>query len=240
MKIAAAQTRPIKGDVLANITDHLELIDLAIAQDVNLIYFPELSLTGYEPALAHELATSIGDPRLGVFQKAADQHGITINLGLPILGKEGILIGSLTFQPKKSVMLYCKRFLHQDEQAYFVPGSDQANLIQRNVAMAICYEISITEHANDALKSGVGCFLASVAKTSEGSKVAHQRLSELARKNNWFTMMANSVGHCAEGELAGQSAAWKSNGELIGQLNKKDGGVLIVDSDIYGVQSFYI
>jgi predicted amidohydrolase len=54
MKIAVAQTRPIKGDISTNIKTHKKLIDLAISYKVDTIFFPELSITGYEPELAKE------------------------------------------------------------------------------------------------------------------------------------------------------------------------------------------
>jgi predicted amidohydrolase len=49
MRIGAAQLRPVAGDVASNLAKHLELIDVAAALGADLVYFPELSLTGYEP-----------------------------------------------------------------------------------------------------------------------------------------------------------------------------------------------
>lgn len=58
MKIAIAQTRPFKGDISANIETHKKLIELAISYKADTIFFPELSVTGYEPELAKDLATN--------------------------------------------------------------------------------------------------------------------------------------------------------------------------------------
>jgi predicted amidohydrolase len=49
MKICAAQTRPVRGDIQTNIDNHKKLIDLAVSNGADIIIFPELSLTGYEP-----------------------------------------------------------------------------------------------------------------------------------------------------------------------------------------------
>ena len=46
MKICVAQTRPVKGDIKANIEHHKKLIDLAISNGGDTIIFPELSITG--------------------------------------------------------------------------------------------------------------------------------------------------------------------------------------------------
>ena len=59
MKICIAQTQALKGNVRQNIQNHLQLIERAVELKSDLIIFPELSITGYEPELAKELATSI-------------------------------------------------------------------------------------------------------------------------------------------------------------------------------------
>jgi predicted amidohydrolase len=48
MRICAVQLRPIAGDIAINIARHLKFIELAIAESADLVFFPELSLTGYE------------------------------------------------------------------------------------------------------------------------------------------------------------------------------------------------
>ncbi|MFI5131108.1 MAG: nitrilase-related carbon-nitrogen hydrolase, partial [Chitinophagales bacterium] len=77
MKICVAQTRPIKGDVKSNINAHRKLIDLAINNKANSIIFPELSLTGYEPELAKDLATDKDDNRFNDFQEISDSKHVT-------------------------------------------------------------------------------------------------------------------------------------------------------------------
>ena len=44
MKISVTQTRPIKGNILANIQRRVELIKLATLQRAEAIFFLELSL----------------------------------------------------------------------------------------------------------------------------------------------------------------------------------------------------
>jgi predicted amidohydrolase len=47
LKLGMAQIATILGDIQANLEKHLEYIDRARQQDVQLLCFPELSLTGY-------------------------------------------------------------------------------------------------------------------------------------------------------------------------------------------------
>ena len=85
MKICIAQTKPIKGNIAANIEAHKSFIEQALLYKADAIFFPELSLTGYEPELAEKLATDLQDTCLNVFQKISDDCAIIIGVGLPTL-----------------------------------------------------------------------------------------------------------------------------------------------------------
>jgi predicted amidohydrolase len=62
--IAVAQTCPVRGDVPANLDEHVRLARLAAAEGARVVVFPELSLIGYELELAGELTFSENDARL--------------------------------------------------------------------------------------------------------------------------------------------------------------------------------
>jgi predicted amidohydrolase len=78
MKICVAQTRPVKGDIHRNIENHRALIDLAVSNGADVVIFPELSLTGYEPKFAKELATDQDDSRFDDVQKISNAKLILI------------------------------------------------------------------------------------------------------------------------------------------------------------------
>ncbi|KFX83972.1 amidohydrolase, partial [Ralstonia solanacearum] len=68
--IAAAQSVSAAGDVQGNVGRHLAFLHEAAARHVRLIVFPELSLTGYESAIAHEAAMHADDARLAPLRDA--------------------------------------------------------------------------------------------------------------------------------------------------------------------------
>ncbi|HEY0468441.1 MAG TPA: carbon-nitrogen hydrolase family protein [Polyangiaceae bacterium] len=92
--IAAAQTTPLRGDVSANLAEHAQLIGRAAARGVQLLVFPELSLTGYELDLAPELAFSEADARLDSLRELALSQAMTLIVGAPIRLAEGLHIGA--------------------------------------------------------------------------------------------------------------------------------------------------
>ena len=56
LTVAAAQSISIAGDVHADIVRHQRFIRTAAEQGVQVLVFPELSLSGYERGLAAQLA----------------------------------------------------------------------------------------------------------------------------------------------------------------------------------------
>ncbi|WP_207511267.1 carbon-nitrogen hydrolase family protein [Longitalea luteola] len=233
MKIALAQTRPVRGDIEYNINQHVRFIEQAAANGAEMIVFPELSLTGYEPSLAKELATTATDNRLAIFQRLSDEKHLIIGVGLPTKGGSGIHISMVLFQPGNPPQVNSKMYLHADEDPFFVPGINLPGLIIDNthIALAICYEISVPEHAEKAGNTGANLYLASVAKTAPGVEKAAVRLGEIARTYKMTVLMSNSVGMCEDGECAGQSAVWNKEGSMIAQLNDNNEGILLYDTD---------
>lgn len=233
MKICITQTNPIKGDIETNIARHKKFIELAVSNAADIIIFPELSLTGYEPSLAKELATDANDIRLNDFQIISDTHQISIGVGLPTKSNAGICISMIFFQPNKPRQVYSKKYLHADEELFFVSGANISGIKikEKNVALAICYELSVPQHSEDAFKSGAEIYIASVAKTATGVEKAFKTLSDTASKYSMTTLMSNSVGLCEDGLCAGQSAVWNNKGVLITQLDNTSEGILIFDTE---------
>ncbi len=232
MRICAAQTKPVTGDIAANVRQHQKLIDLAVAHAADMVVFPELSLTGYEPTLARDLAPDPNDPRFDEFQTVSDAHGIVIGAGVPTRHEAGICISMILFQPRQPRSVYSKTFLHADEEPFFVPGNSSPHLRvgQTNIALAICYEISVPEHLKSALKLKADIYIASVAKSVDGIEKASTRLAEIARTSGIPVLMVNSVGTAGGGQCAGRSAAWNSRGELLGRLNDTHEGIVLLDT----------
>jgi predicted amidohydrolase len=233
MKICVAQTRPVKGDIQSNITNHRILINLAVSEGADLIVFPELSLTGYEPELAKGLATDLNDGRLDIFQQISDANQITIGVGMPLKKNPGITISMIIFQPGKPRQVYSKQHLHADEYPYFVNGNQQIFLEENKnkIALSICYELSVPEHPENAYKNEANIYISSVAKSVSGVERALKSLSEIAKKYSMTVFMSNCIGHCDNFDCGGKTSVWNDKGELMGQLNDTNEGILIIDTD---------
>ncbi|GHE22034.1 carbon-nitrogen hydrolase family protein [Halomonas urumqiensis] len=232
MKVCAAQFRPIAGDFETNRAKHLELIELAVTQGADVLFFPELSLTGFEPRLADSLAIEVSDHRLDPFQKYSDKHNLIIGVGMPIIADSDVYIGMVWFAPGEARRLYAKQQLHPDEHPYFVPGREQLLLERQGFKLtpAICYESLKMDHANEAAALFSDMYLASVAKSVGGVAKAMKHYPIVARSHNIFVIMANCVGPSDDFISVGQSAAWNIRGELLAQIDAESEGVVVLDT----------
>jgi len=233
MKIGLAQVRPFKGDLKKNIVAHKRLLDVAILKEADVVVFPELSLTGYEPKLCKELASHQDDERLDDFQTICDAHCMTICVGMPTKSSSGVRISMIIFQPDLPRLTYSKQHLHVDELPYFIPGEEQIILTIRNkkVAPAICYESLLPEHSARVHKSGAQIYLASVAKSTNVINKAFKHYPEIARQYSMMVVMSNCIGPCDDFKSVGSSSIWNKEGILLGQLNDANEGFLLVDMD---------
>ena len=233
MKISVAQIRPIKGNISTNIETHKKLIELAILHNADAIFFPELSLTGYEPELARELATNQENEDFNLFQDLSNKNKITIGLGIPTNSKSGIKISMLIFQPFAPRQTYSKQLLHTDELPYFINSENQIIITIENIkiAPAICYESLQTDHSENAKKLGAEIYIASVAKSQNGIDKAMIHYPAIAKQFSMAVLMSNCIGYCNDFQSVGKSSVWTKQGKLVGQIDDKLEGILIFNTE---------
>jgi predicted amidohydrolase len=107
-----------------NVSEHLKFIGVAASLGVDLIVFPELSLTGYELDLAWGLQLEKDDPKLEPLRRAAREHDMHVLVSGPwVSGLDKPYLGAFLLSPEKTIC-YAKMHVHQSEQKYVVSGRD--------------------------------------------------------------------------------------------------------------------
>ncbi len=233
MKISIAQTRSINGNISANIEKHIKFIELAVSLNADSLFFPELSLTSYEPKMAKTYAIEPENSRLDIFQKISDSSRITIGVGIPTKSNDGILISMVIFQPNKPRQTYSKQQLHPDEFPYFINGDQQIIITVGNnkVAPAICFESLQATHAERASKLGADIYMASVAKSKNSVAEALTYYPIVGKRYKMTVLMSNCIGFCDDFECIGLSSIWNNKGQLMGQLDNLTEGMLVFDTE---------
>jgi predicted amidohydrolase len=230
--VAIVQTKPAACAIDFNIKAHETWVKKAATHHADMVFFPELSLTGYEPKQAARLALRADDARLDVFAMLSHALKITIGVGAPTLGFDGVRISMIVFRPDAARVVYSKQHLHSDELPYFVAGNGQVTLDfgADVVAPAICYESLLAEHCAQAAALGATLYVASVAKSANGLAKAAAHYPAIARRHALSVLMANCAGPCDDFEAAGGSGAWNAAGELVARLPGTGEGALLFDS----------
>lgn len=233
MILASAQTKPKQGDIKSNLIDHYRMIDLASKNHVDLIVFPEMSMTGYEREKARDLAFTKTDSRLDKLRQLSVDTKMTLIVGAPILINDKLFIGAYVLKPDRSILIYTKQFLHSGEEEFFDSSFDFNPLINLNneqISIAICADIVNPKHADNANESGSTLYIASIFFTPNGIADAHKTLSDYSKQYNMNVLMSNYCGQSWGLDSGGQSAFWDNNGNLIANLDKQDSGLLIVEN----------
>ncbi|MCO7514017.1 carbon-nitrogen hydrolase family protein [Pseudomonas guariconensis] len=239
MKLCAVQLASRKGDLPGNLRRHLHCIERAVELGAQLVAFPELSLTGYEPSLARQLAHPADSALLDPLQALCDRHGVNVAVGLPLPAADGVHIGLPILRPHAPRLAYAKQRLHSDELPFFVAGDRPLvfPLGDRHVAPAICYESMFFEHAEQARSMGADIYLASVAKTAKGIEEGFTHYPEVARRLGMPVLLANCVGPADTFVGAGHCAAWDDRGRLLAALDGHAQGLLLLDTSLASAQA---
>ncbi|WP_229518488.1 carbon-nitrogen hydrolase family protein [Massilia sp. PAMC28688] len=221
LRIAAAQSHSVDGDIAANLARHLLFIEAAAQAKTGLLVFPELSLTGYLPQQLAELAVTPDDPRFADIRAAAACHGMTIVVGAPLASAAGKPhIGVIAFHPGGHTSTYRKHFLYQDEERYAAPGSAISQVIDVRavpVALAVCYDVRDQRHPHAAVMAGATIYAAGSVVTPGGIE---QELATLRHYASLFSMgilFANHARRTGAFDCAGRSSIWLPDGQLLVQ-----------------------
>lgn len=232
MILAAAQTKPKRGDISFNLLNHYHLIELAAQNGANLIAFPELSITGYERENAAALVFTEDDYRIDHLKELSVRNNIVIIAGAPIEIDSKLFIGEFIISPDDSVSVYTKQFLHEGEDEFFESSFDHNPMItieDQNISFAICADIDNPLHPQNAQKRETDIYIASIFFSPNGIPNAYRDLQSYAQKHQMNVLMSNFSGESWGSPSAGQSAFWNNKGELIAQMNDSDSGLLLIE-----------
>ncbi|NTZ95339.1 carbon-nitrogen hydrolase family protein [Pseudomonas koreensis] len=217
--IAAAQSFSVAGDLAANIARHLRFMAVAAEQGVELLVFPELSLTGYEGQMAADMAIDPQDSVLQPLRDCARELGLIAVVGMPIRHKDSskVLIGALTLGRDGSLEVYSKQHLHSGEELFYATGAGGSSLRigGDTVALAVCADFTHASHVAAAAVAGADLYAAGVLIGEKGYGVDSAILQGYAQKHSMAVLMANHAGLTGGWQSAGRSAVWSEDGTLV-------------------------
>ena len=236
--IAAAQTTPVAGDRVANLEQHVQMVDAAARHGARLLLFPELSLSGYELALLNNCLTPADDPLLVPLKDAARRHAMTLVVGAPtpVDGASHAValphISALVIGPDGGVRVYHKQHLHPGEDSHASGGPNDPfvfDVVGWQCGLAICADVTRTTHPKAAREAGAQLYLAGMVVSDQGYAADAALLKSHATRNRMPVLLAN-MGSPSGGYLcAGRSAFWDEAGRCVAALPGGGMGLLVLD-----------
>jgi predicted amidohydrolase len=222
LTLSAIQYQALEGGLVANVAEHIRLIEDAESHGAGLVIFPELSLIGYRLDLLADPGewVAAADNRLDGIREICRRTGITAVVGAAFKEPDGTpRLASLAIHPTGGLDAGFKAMLHGREQQYFSAGERAAvlDLDGWKIALAICFDAAHPGHAGEAAGAGADIYAVSGLYTvGEGHRLA-LHLGARAMDNRMFTVLANLAGTTPLGPSCGLSGFWGPDGLPIRQ-----------------------
>lgn len=234
MKIAATQIDVTVGEIEKNIITHVKAIKEALKEKVDLITFPEMSITGYCREEGRRVAFERKDNRLNSLRKLSKENNIIIVVGAPILLDDILFIGSFILKPKGDEEIYTKQYLHSGEEMYYKSSflyNPKVTIVNEQLSFAICADIDNEEHPKQAKLDKSTVYVPSIFFSKEGIDKGCSSLKRYSEKYMLPILMSNFCGEHWGVEAGGKSAFWNEKGKKIIALDSEKEGLIIVEKD---------
>jgi predicted amidohydrolase len=237
----------ILGDVGANLARALAYVQEAREENVDLLCFPELFSTGYNPALLgdryYALAEPVSGPTIQRMAQAARESGLHIVAPI-VLEKAapGVIHNAAVMINGDGQVLgsFSKVHLILSERLYFRAG-DEFPVFETDfgkLGIMICYDAGFPEVARLLALQGAEVILAPCAFRKPDKHMWDLYFQARALENTLFVAATNRVGHEGDLHLFGSAVVSNPTGILLAESPEDQENLLIVDVDLDQVREF--
>ncbi|HQL62074.1 MAG TPA: NAD+ synthase [bacterium] len=236
IRLAAAQINPIVGDIPGNTEKIRETLEQARKQQVQMVAFPEMALSGYPPRDLLLKTQYLEDLRSYMQQLIPETKGLTAIIGTVIREQDvfnaaavihdGHLLG---YVPKTNLPNY-RVF---DEKRYFRSGRERL-LFETDLltfGVVICEDLWHPRTVARLAECGMDLLVAISASPFNVGKPEERRtlLSARATDHNLAVLYCNQVGGQDELVFDGRSMVVDPDGSVLGQAKAFEEDFLITD-----------
>ena len=240
LRIAAAVVNAPIGKIDHNLAQVTRWTRMAAEQEVRLICFPEMNLTGYvHNETAGDWAQSIPGPATHALAELARETGVTILAGMAEKDTDGrLFIVHLAANPDGRLDVYRKLHLAPPEQAIFTPG-DEVSLFEvasLTCGIQLCYDAHFPELTTRMALGGADIIFVPHASPSRGQtardkhKSWMRHLTARSYDNGLFIVACNQTGRNGNGlEFPGNAVVIDPSGNILAKKLDDKEGLVVVD-----------
>ncbi len=225
MKTALAQMNIRFEDKQANISEVERYITEASQNDVNIIFFPEMTLTGFSMNVSKTWEEN--NETINIFKKLSKKYCIAVGFGwVNKTGEKGE--NHYTVVSPEEIILadYVKihPFSYSGEDKYFNAGNSLSSFtyMERKISIFICYDLRFPEIFQAASKESDVIVIAAnwPEKRSSHWKIL---LEARAVENQSWILGVNCFGRQQETSYSGNSRIIMPDGTVYAEINEKEG-----------------
>tara|TARA_B100001123_G_scaffold450900_1_gene624867 strand:- start:20129 stop:21856 length:1728 start_codon:yes stop_codon:yes gene_type:complete len=241
IRIGLCQTNPSVGDIEGNYERIKSSVASARKEDVDILLFPELSLTGYPPEdlLLQPHFTEHASETMAAL--ASEITDIVVVVGFPYLLDNKLFNSAAVIYRGKIINIYSKYRLPNyavfDEQRYFESGSKSSVVIlnEARIGITICEDIwhpgGPPEWATIEGGAEILVNLSASPYHRAKGREREQLFSDRAIKYNCFLAFCNTVGGQDELVFDGHSVIVDPAGKVIIRGKQFEEDLVIADLD---------
>src|ERR687886_145052 len=237
MRLALAQINSVVGDLGGNAERVLRNLEAAKSQNVDLILFPELIVTGYPPEDLLLRPGFIRATERTVDELARACRGIAALIGTPAFDRD-LYNACAVCAGGEVKALVRKRFLPNygvfDEDRYFAPGRDLIllELGKTLIGPTVCEDMWQPGPPATELALGGAELVVNISASPYHVGKEHEREEMFvtrARDNSCFVAFCNAVGGQDELIFDGHSCVLDDEGEVLARAAGFEEALLVVD-----------
>src|ERR671935_1139889 len=239
MRVALAQMNTVVGDLDGNAARIRDRLAEAKEQQVDLVVFPELVVTGYPPEDLLLRPSFLQAAQAKVEELAREARGTVALIGVPWLDRD-LYNACAVCAAGELRTVYRKRFLPNygvfDEDRYFAPGRDLVLLEHGDalVGVTICEDVwQPGPPATDLALAGAQ-LIANVSASPfhvGKDREREEMLATRARDNSCFVALCNAIGGQDELIFDGHSVVLDDEGRVVARAPGFEEALLVVDLD---------
>ena len=232
-----AQINPVVGDIQGNADKIKNYIKQAQNENVDVITFPELALTGYPPEDLLFKTHFIDEIKKHLQEVTKFTQGITAIIGFA-REENGLLNSAAVVHDKKIINYYDKKILPNygvfDEKRYFISGENNPVYLIDGITVGIniCEDIWFKDGpTQDQANLGAQLILNINGSPFDTEKryIRENMLKERALHNNLYISYTNMVGGQDELVFDGGSVILNPAGEIISRGKAFEEDLIITD-----------
>ena len=247
LRVALVQLCSEKGNIAGNLARHGAEIEMAVARGIDLIVFPEMSITGYiDPARWPDAILSLDSPEIARFLALTRGSGLTAIAGLvearpgqkpyitQIVAADGVLVA-----------VYRKRHVVEDEADWFSAGPPQPTVFpvgDVRIGVAVCADIDNPVVYRDCAAAGAQVIVHASAPGLYGEQATRSwesghawwrnecmtKDATHARTNGVYVVAATAAGRTVDEDFPGGGFAFAPDGACLAATADWSAGVLDV------------